>query len=370
MGFVLKLDVWSLRFLVLISLVSAASAQFVLNGYYENSPVSLAKRDGDVLWGDLNRLRLRLGYEATPYIYFRLEPEYNFFIKSEDIPLLAVSNVDELVLDRAYVKIYLPQADITVGRQRIAWGAGYIWTPTDAFNPFSLAFAVDEEQEAESDAVRGEIPLGEVSGIDTYVVTSQKWEEAKKGIRARTNVGLYDLSLSYVDLGSGSYQLDFDSAGELFDLGVRAEIALIFPSNADSYVQGILGGNYSFENGWGIDMEYYYNGIGQSDKDDYDWIGLYSGNINQLGRDYVYFGLNKLLDEITNVRFSLITNLNDLSFIFYPTYSRNIFQNIDLSLEALLMGGEDGSEYSPGDFLDPTGFIGSDAVLVRVRWGF
>ena len=95
-----------------------------------------------------------------------------------------VSDVDELVLDRAYLKFYLPQADITAGRQRIAWGAGYIWNPTDAFNPLSLAFAVDEEQEAEPEAVRVEIPLGELSGIDTYVVTNQKWSEAKKGIRA------------------------------------------------------------------------------------------------------------------------------------------------------------------------------------------
>jgi hypothetical protein len=370
LGFIWKLDVWILIFFFLTFLVSQVFAQLDFNGYYENSPVVLAKRDGDILWGDLNRLRLRLGYEATPNIYFRLEPEYNFFIKSEEIPLLNVSDVDKLVFDRAYVKFYLPLADVTAGRQRIAWGAGYIWNPTDAFNPFSLAFAVEEEQEAEPEAVRVEIPLGELSGIDTYVVTNQKWEEAKKGLRARTNLGLYDFSLSYVDRGSGSYQIGFDSTGELFELGVRTEIASIFPSGADSYLQAILGWNYTFENGWGMDMEYYYNGLGQGDKDDYDWIGLYSGNINQLGRDYAYFSLNKLLDEINNVRFSLITNLNDLSFIFYPAYSRNIFQNVDLSLEALLMGGDEGSEYSPGDFLDPTGFIGSDAVLVRVRWGF
>ncbi len=355
----LVLGIWNLAF-----------AELEVLGFYDNYLVGVALRDGRTMMGDLNRLRLRIDYAPLQSTNFHLEPEYNLLIKSQDIPVSGISGLDQLVWDRAYLKIYFPLADLTLGRQRIAWGAGYLWNPTDVFNPFTLSFAVEEEQESEPEAVRLEIPLGVASGIDGYVVTGYEWTETKKGIRAKTNVGLYDLSVSYVDRGSGSFQLGFDTTGELFELGVRAEIAMISPSDANRYFQSVWGWNYTFENGWGIDMEYYNNGLGKRNKDDYDWNALRDGEITQLGMDYFFFGANKMLDEITNIRFSLLTNADDLSFIFYPSYNRNISQNVDLSLEALLSFGEKGSEYNPTDVQDPDGFMGSNLFFLKLRYSF
>jgi hypothetical protein len=303
-------------------------------------------------------------------VNLHLEPEYNLLAKTTDIPVSGVSGLDELVWDRAYLKIIFPQADLTVGKQRIAWGAGYLWNPTDVFNPFTLSFAVDEEQESEPEAVRLEIPLGEASGIDTYVVSGQKWHETKKGLRARTNLELYDLSASFVDLGGGGFQLGFDTTGELFGLGVRNETALVAAAGENRYFQSVWGWNYTFENRWGVDMEYFFNGQGKKNKDDYDWDALHDGEISQLGMDYFYFGVHKLLDEITNLRFSLLANADDLSFVFYPSYTRNISQNLDLSLEALLSSGEKGTEYNPTDTQDPDGFMGSNMFFIKFRYNF
>jgi hypothetical protein len=229
---------------------------------------------------------------------------------------------------------------------------------------------VEEEEESEPEAVRLEIPLGEASGIDTYVVSGQKWHETKKGIRVRTNLELYDLSASFVDLGSGGFQLGFDTTGELFGLGVRNETAMISPAGENRYFQSVWGWNYTFENGWGIDMEYFFNGQGKKNKDDYDWDALRDGEISQLGMDYFYIGVNKLLDEITNLRFSLLANADDLSFIFYPSYTRNVLQHLDLSLEALISAGEKGTEYNPTDTQDPDGFMGSNIFFVKFRYNF
>lgn len=357
--------VWSL---VIMSGVAFADLEIL--GYYENNLVGAVTRTGEALAGDLNRLRLRIDSRLAPNVNLHLEPEYNFLVKTGDMPVSGVSGLDELVWDRAYLKINFPQADLTLGKQRVAWGAGYLWNPTDIFNPFTLSFAVDEEQESEPEAARLEIPLGEASGIDAFIVSGKKWQETEKGIRAITNLGMYDLSVSAVDLGSGGFQLGFDTTGELFELGVRSEIALISPAGENRYVKSVWGWNYTFENGWGVDMEYFFNGQGKRNKDDYDWDALNDGDISQLGRDYFYFGVNKMLDEITNIRFSLLTNADDLSFVFYPSYTRNIFQDIDLSLEALISTGEKGTEYNPTDAQDPDGFMGSDIVFLKVRYSF
>lgn len=367
-----KLGFWILSFIWILSFGfwNSARADLDILGYYENDLVGIVTRNGEGMVGDLNRLRLRIDSRFMPNVNLHLEPEYNFLLKTQDLSISGVSGLDQLVWDRAYLKIYFPQADLALGKQRIAWGAGYLWNPTDVFNPFTLSFAVEEEQETEPEAVRIEVPMGEAAGIDAFVVSGNEWLETKKGIRAMTNVGLYDLSLSFVDLGSGGFQLGFDTTGELFELGVRSEIALISPAGKNRYIQSVWGWNYTFENGWGVDMEYFFNGLGKKNKDDYDWTGLTSGEVSQLSMDYVYFGVNKMLDEITNIRFSLLSNADDLSFIFYPSYTRNIFQNVDLSLEALLSLGEKGSEYNPTDTQDPDGFMGSNIVFLKLRYSF
>jgi len=117
-------------------------------------------------------------------------------------------------------------------------------------------------------------------------------------------------------------------------------------------------------------MEYFYNGLGQPNKENYDWAGLFAGNIYQLARDYVYFGINKILDEITQVRASYLLNVNDKRFIIYPSYTRNIAQNVDLSLEAMLTGGEEGTEYKPSALQDPTGLMGSNIYFLKLRYSF
>jgi len=341
-----------------------------INGYYENDLVGGIKKDGGSFWGDLNRLRLRINAKLRKNIVLHFEPEFDLLFKSQDIPLIVTPGLNQLIWDRAYLKINLPLVDLTLGKQRIAWGTGYIWNPTDVFNPFTLSFAVKEEQKRAVEAVRAEFPLGPTAGIDAFILTGSELDKSTKGLKVKTNIGIYDFSLNYVDLGLGDFQLGFDSVGELFGLGVRGEAALICPSGTERYFNYILGSNYTFENGWGVNIEYYSNGLGKRNKDDYDWAGLTDGEISQLAKDYFYFGISKLLNEITRISGSFILNANDLSFIFYPSYSRNIFPNIDLDLQALLVGGTEGSEYKPTAEQDSTGLLGSNLLILRLTYNF
>ena len=102
-------------------------------------------------------------------------------------------------------------------------------------------------------------PLGDLSGFEGIILTDEEFSnlnKSKKGIKGKTNIGMYDLSLSYVALGDEGFQFGFDTAGELMGLGVRAEAAWINENADDDYsTQAVLGWNYTFENGLGIDME-------------------------------------------------------------------------------------------------------------------
>jgi hypothetical protein len=357
-----------LLFYLLGLFIAQVRADLSLNGYYENDPLILLKRGGAGMIGaDMNRLRLKLEIKPTDKITLHLEPRYYFlFAKTDNIPLAGVTDIDQLVWDRVYLKLSSPLASLTVGKQRIAWGSCYLWNPTDVFNPLVLSFAVREEEEANADAVRFEVPLGAAGGLDGYFLTNNEWNKTKKGLRARTNIGVFDYSASFVDLGDNTSQIGFDFTGDAWQLGIRGEGAL----KNNGRLQYVLGGEYTLENGVGLNLEYFNNCYGQKDKANYDWAGYFSGSVQALGRDYLYLGANKILDELTQVRGSVVTNLDDLSFMIYPSFERSLSQYLDLYIEAMIMGGQGGSEFNPGASLDPSGMLGSTLFLTRFIYNY
>jgi hypothetical protein len=366
---------WLLKFGICLYLVSCilviSSGAVEIGGYLESDYVGVVKRGGGGLIGNLRKLRFKIDSELYDNVNLHLEPEYQLLIKNEPLPLVSsVAGIDQLVWDRAYIKVNLPQADLTLGQQSIAWGTGYIWNPTDVLNPFTLSFAVSEEDEEDEIAFRFEVPLGEVDGIDGFIVGGERWQDSIKAIKRKTNVYNYDWSVSFVDLGANGFQFGFDLAGELFDLGVRNEIALISPSAANRYFKSSWGLDYTFENGWYINTEYFFNGGGQKKKENYDWTNYLDGEINQLAMDYFFFGFRKNLDELTIINLSIILNADDMSHIVYPALNYNFAENIDVSLEGLFPGGEMGSEYMPSDDEDEDGFLGSKILFTKIKYSF
>ena len=351
-------------FLFVFLFVSVVFAEVEIGGSYENDVVLGINRNGSAIAGDLNRLRLKVDSSFSSNLVLHLEPRYYLFPTSQTFALSGVSSLDQLVWDKVYLKAYLAAVDITVGKQRIALGTGYIWNPTDIFNPVVMSFTVGEEDETNVEAVRLEVPIGEAGGIDGFVLTGSEWGMTKRGIRGKGNISLFDYSLSYIDLADEGFQLGFDTAGELFGLGVRGEMVRKSPATSDAYVQSVVGCDYTFENGIYVNIEYHFNGLGKKNKDDYDWTS------RRLGMDYLYLGTSKIIDEITKVGCSLLMNLDDASYLIYPSLSRNISENVDINLEAMVLGGEVGSEYYPPAAQDPTGFGGSKFGLIRVKVSF
>lgn len=338
-----------------------------VGGSYENDLLTLLKKNGSAGLGDLNKLRLKLDQQAGDNLAIHLEPRYYFLAKSQQILVTGATDLDQLVWDRAYAKYRTDRWSLTAGKQRIAWGTGYIWNPVDIFNPMVLSFAVRDEDKTNVESVRLEVPVGEAGGIDAFVVAGKPWEQTGRGLRVKGNTGLFDLALSYVDQGTLGHQVGLETAGDIIkDVGVRGEIAVKTVPGLNGYVaQAVAGGDYTLDNGIGLNCEYYYNGLGSRDSGNYNW-----GTAESVGRDYLYLSGNKIVDEITTVTVSLLTNLDDQSFMIYPQYARNIGQNLDLYLEGMWLGGPDGSEFVPPSSQDPLGFGGSKMALARFVYSF
>lgn len=350
--------------LIVFLSILPAQAELQLGGYWESDLVGMLKKDQSKLLAEVNRLRLKLDANWQEVMTLHLEPRYYSLIKSEDLSLAGVTNPNQLIWDRVYLKGRFPQFSLTLGKQRIAWGVGYVWNPTDVFNPYFLSFAAREEETANVEAVRLEIPLGELSNIDGYVLTNQPWADTTKGVRIKGHKEKFDFSLSYVSQNEGESQVGLDFVGEVFGMGVRGEAAFKKAALVGDYQQLVVGWDYTLENGWGLIMEYFHNGYGFADKNNYDWAN------NRLGRDYLFLSASKLIDEITSAKGSIIFNLNDASFLLYPQFSRNIKQNLDLNLEAMILGGQVGSEFNPPSFYDPLAMGGSKSILVRLVLSF
>ena len=355
------------KYVILIFLCTLFSlpvfAQTEIGGYYKNEVMWLGQKSGDGILADVNRFRLKMTSQLTPIINFYAEPEYVILAKTQEIPLANVSELNKVVFDRLYVKINFPMTDVTIGKQRIAWGTSYLWNPTDIFNSFQMTFAVAEEEFRGVDAIRIQVPLDAASDFDMVMLTNEREI-------SETNIGLYDLSFSSVDLSRGSYQNGFDFSGEYGDIGLRGEIAFIHLVGFAEYSKMALGGGYTFDNGVGVDLEYFYNGQGAESASGYDWAGLFAGNVSYLARQYLYIGTNYALDELSSVSTAVILNSNDGGFIFYPAYSKNISQNIDISFELMFPGGGEGTEYNPSSAQDPTGLLGGRAIFMKVKNSF
>ena len=213
---------WSCGLVVLIFLMITSAYALDIGGSYENDMLALMKKDGNNAFGDLNCLRIKLDWGLGDNLTVHVEPRYYFLSKSQDIALPGASELDTLVWDRVYAKYRTDRWSLTAGKQRIAWGTGYIWNPVDIFNPMVLSFAVRDEDKTNVESLRVEIPVGEAGGIDAFVLTGKPWEQTGRGLRVKGTKGLFDIALSCVDQGSLGHQFGFDTAGDIVkDVGAR-----------------------------------------------------------------------------------------------------------------------------------------------------
>jgi len=240
--------------------------------------------------------------------------------------------------DRLNVRLSLPAADIVVGRQAISWGVGRFWTPSDLFVAFSPV-EIDKEFKTGVDAATIKVPLGPSAQIETvYAAFDKDFRDHSTGMRGQVTVGNFDLGMMggkfFHDFVTGPF---FD--GELRGVGIRGE--LTFTHNTDdesperrTFFRGVGGIDYRFANGLYTLLEYYYNGFGAEDPEDYSQIfnsdRFARNEIFNVGLHYLGVALGYEPHPLLKTSLASLWNLLDQSALVGPQVIVSLSDEADL----------------------------------------
>ena len=242
-------------------------------------------------------------------------------------------------VDRLYVRQDAGPVTAVLGRQRIAWGTGRVWNPTDRFNPINPA-AYDRVEKDGVDALSVKYYAGPFTDAEAVVVAEDRFHRWGGGARVRTDLGGYDLS-AMAGRFDGLTLAGGDFAGSAFGWGVRGE-GVVCLDGAPRYVNLVLGFDNQFsETFYGL-TEYFHNGAGGRP---YDFAALAAGTIVQVGGDYLYTGVTWRMHPIVTAQAAVSLNLGDGSGFVMPRLAWEAGENLEISAGALLVYGGPGSEY-------------------------
>ena len=367
--------------LLTILLFGVANAEFRVSGYYKNfftafdSPLPETPVTGVVV----NRLRLNLSYAPTDSFSFAFA--YDFTPRVQDPSLFSqspfaigtassryrVADFDSLLypgkdepmgsvgiyhnLDRAAVQFSTDFADISIGRDAIAWGAARIINPTDVVAPFNYD-QLDTEDRVGVDAVRIRIPVGVLGEVDTGYIFGTNFDFDKSAIFLRTQLNAAETDFSILLL---EFQRDLlvglDIARGIGGAGFWLETAYVFTDPfddrriaSDDYLRTSFGLDYSFSGETYAFIEYHFNGAGTDKPDNYltnlDRSAYTRGGVYLLGVHYLAPGISHQLTPLIGISGQMLFNLSDPSTWIAPQIAYNIAEDIHLSVGGFISLGK------------------------------
>lgn len=300
---------------------------------------------------------------------------------------------------------------VTAGQQRIRWGSGRLWNPTDFLNQQRLNPIALFDVRLGVPLLKIHVPV-ESLGWNFYAVAN--FEEADSvrkiggAVRAELLLGPAELSISAAAREGAPQQIGIDLTGPIWDFDLRAELALIHgdprprlspfrveeaeavrmdasrsevdvaqalvpspESRADDWIpQLVLGAEiairYSDEDNLILGVEYFFNDAGYADEDVYPRLIL-ANQFNPLDVGRHYLGLFMTLVgpgewDDTTFLLSAIANMSDLSGVVRADVSQLVLTFLSVRLFANVFWGS--GAFSPDISLPTEAFAFEDPNAV------
>jgi hypothetical protein len=283
--------------------------------------------------------------------------------------LLDRGQAASLWLDRLNIRLALPRADVTIGRQAISFGKAYFWNPLDEFLPFD-ARQFDRDYKAGVDAARVDVPLGPFSGINIVAAAGRELdffgrfrgghEAVDASWYGSALLGRYFTTLRGWDAAVqggkvyGGYQFGGGLVGEIGSLEVRGEAAyrwarpvLPLPPPLSgalfaNHLSTVAGIGRRFQNTLWIQIEHLYNGAGSSGGLDAALVRFSTGAALQLGRNLTGVAASYQFAPLVTGQATVLHSWSDGSHLVQPTLTYSLTDNSEL-----LAGGTVGFGRTP-----------------------
>ncbi len=280
-----------------------------------------------------------------------------YFLKLDGFIWKKEKSVNHIEVDRLYLSFQFSKFDISLGRQRIAWGTSWVWNITDLLNPLSI-LEFDYEEKPAVDAFRFQFFLSPLSKFDFAYKPSKRSKNSSTLFQFSTNFCRWDFHI-LSGVHRSRFVLGASYAGDIFyGAGFRGEIIYVknpTKINADfltdlanenrDQISFVVSLDYTFKNSLYLHWEALFNNIGKRDK-----IQMYLFDALKLGllspsRWNLFYQAGYNLTELARGDIIILHNPIDGSFVFLPMVNISIAENLDLSLISLVMHGDDLDEY-------------------------
>lgn len=367
--------------LMITPLLGIADAEFRVGGYYKNfftafnSPLPDASMMGVVV----NRLRLNLSYAPTDVLSFAFA--YDFTPRVQDRLLFSqspiavgvassryrITDLDSPIypseeepvgsvgiyhnLDRVSVHFSTDFADISVGRDAIAWGSARVVNPTDVIAPYTYD-QLDTEDRVGVDAIRVRIPVGVMGEVDAGYIFGSNFDFGKSAVflRSQLNAAETDFSILLLEFQE-NLLVGLDVARGIGGAGSWLEMAYVFakpfddePNTSDNYLRASVGLDYSFGGETYAFIEYHFSGAGAKNPEDFftnlEQPAYTSGGVYLLGRHYLASGFSHQLTPLISFSGQMLFNLSDPSTFIAPQIAYNVAEDIHLSVGGFISIGK------------------------------
>jgi len=247
-------------------------------------------------------------------------------------------------LYRGWLEYEHGNVQFKIGRQRIAWGSGRIWNPTDRFNPVNPT-ALEPEQKLGIDAAMAAWNYSDNGSFTAIVAPARPAHRTsrKQALRWQDTFGAFDVALMGGRV-SNEHIFGLDITGNVGDAGVRLEWMQASGSHPGHYGQLSTGMDYTwhspwFANGLYMAIEYFYNGAAGSIRQMQDRLNT---------RAYHQLGTMLGYDLTPLWRFDLLLIIDPQrggSFLS-PSLTWSVLENMDIQGFVQLPQGTGNSEFA------------------------
>jgi hypothetical protein len=313
----------------------------------------LESRDRVALEADLEvhrHLRLKVEYRVEAFAsilgtadfsQIRRESERDFL----DFDWTLVDERDLFIhhfLHRAVLSLDVAPVRIAVGRQRIAWGTGKLWSPTDLFNPLR-PLSLERGERRGADAALVTLALGPQADV-TAVYAPLADGSAREAARVHATVRGMDLS-ALAGARPREWFVGGDFASPLGNGLVRGEGITALREDGRVAFQGVIAGEYTFTNSLGVVVEYFENGVGKARSREFEVQRLLAGEIAALGQRFLGAIVGYDLTPLWRAEVAILQSLTDGSRYMNPRLTYAVTANAEVGLAAGVTWGRTQSEF-------------------------
>ena len=330
---------------------------FFLNGFVPGGFPSYPTFGSRIKW--FNDLRIIPNDQVT----LKLRVSY-----LNDTTQSALPENNQFVFSRGFID-FTPNSTLSLrfGKQRLAWGTGYAWNPSDILDQPRNALTDVDDPEGVT-ALRGDLNFGPVTTQLLIVPDSASldWESSGRALRVKASPGGVDVALGVIQKGTIAPSYTGDFAYSLAGLGLHGEVRYQSEGNfrygrfdtKKDICDYLVGMDYNLPGGYYLACEYYHND--QAYKNLSELVGYfvltsptaaeimdyltYLGNNGGVMQNHIFLHSMKKFGEDFNVDLMFIYNPEFHSLVAQPKLEYIWGQNTSLFVKGLVNCGDANSE--------------------------